>query len=890
MQKVLKPSADATTQADNGTTASPASGEAADESADESKYRSSLNGLMVIRDESFVESLDPRHSLIMAVCWFILALTIIAAIINIVKGRGSNDSGFTEGPKRGNGISRGTILVCTTAAEDDAAKVFESPESEEAIDAIKLAGKVTAAGKPKDALRGFGSVTMIPIQPRGAVELLHFREEKGLLIKSGTLLTCADTDADVFLENSNVIIGKIGSGEKVVAKHQVFVEHGHTLVPIRPRGVVELDFFTVNHDEGEPPQEEAIAQWAKEQTEGTHELQTKVKTLRLEKGRLMMEQVSKQNKLKNIVEEMLVAEAELEGKAKPTDEEIQRQAQRAVDNAEFAANRNILMAVAYAAPMVHQSEKIYQAVEKSVQQVKDKGRELIYTESKEALRGLQDVLGFEDLTEMENHFLNDINVPSMAAILASMMAPVQLGLVYAIQNLFLILSVLWMILDTIALITDWRAECMCKAIAAPPPGSGFHGYLETFYVAVDHNHVYLWFFIDFIVHFVCLCIRVPTCRSIGKRLEAARAPPKVDEEEVNTNPVAVLRNLYLYYATSGTLALVELDVTLSSTLLYLSNWSVLYDTCWLLYGTDLVWNTPRVFCPTAGLVILRIRCTVFQTLCFLYVLQLVLFAFTAFSSSNVVTTKVIAWADAYDQRHFPGFPIAKVIAHALMVRHSSDMIQIQLQIHKMEKQRVMLKKEEAEEKLKEITGWIGATNQAIDKLEQESLEKGARFQDAAVLQEQYDEMHGQMINKSMKFEADINKRSAKATGKAIEQVEKWERGEGDELVQAFMKGEGMDKLAEYAAEVEVDAVARAVDAMGIDESRVQAARAAAQAAADNCAGMSAEEMQKAAEDRASALQEQASQSAASVLQEQASQRVHLLGADAELGADAGAGG
>merc|ERR1719446_316732 len=93
-----------------------------------------------------------------------------------------------------------------------------------------------------------------------------------------------------------------------------------------------------------------------------------------------------------------------------------------------------------------------------------------------------------------------------------------------------------------------------------------------------------------------------------------------------TDPIDKLKKLYDFYTTTGTSALLELDLALSSYLLFLANWSIFFDTCWLLYGTDLVWNTPYTLCHTTGIVILRLRVTLFQILFIVYLIQLGFFA------------------------------------------------------------------------------------------------------------------------------------------------------------------------------------------------------------------------------------------------------------------------
>merc|ERR1740130_240394 len=117
----------------------------------------------------------------------------------------------------------------------------------------------------------------------------------------------------------------------------------------------------------------------------------------------------------------------------------------------MATHKHLLMAVAYASPIVTQSQRIYQAVEQSAQKARDKTSQIVLEESKNALKELQDVLGVEDL----EHSIDGVNVPSVAAILACVFAPVQLRFLYTLNFTFCAMSIANVVMDIAVLSFDW---------------------------------------------------------------------------------------------------------------------------------------------------------------------------------------------------------------------------------------------------------------------------------------------------------------------------------------------------------------------------------------------------------------------------------------------------
>jgi len=601
----------------------------------------------------------------------------------------------------------------------------------------------------------------------------------------------------------------------------------------------------------------------------TNETNEKLKALRAEKTKLMMEQAARKSKLEKVIEEMLEHEAELAGKAKPTEEEARKLAEQAMANADMAAHRNILMAVAYAAPLVTQTQKIYTAVEQRIQKTQERAKDIILEESKETLKELQCAFGYEDMENLDCHVLDEINIPSLAAIMAAAFAPAQLRLLFAMNWLFMIMSVVFVAMDIVVLGMDWHAPCMSIPVPEPPPGSSWHAWAHVWWQDAQNNHIYLWFMVDCVVHFLCLLIRIPVVRRVSKMLQTIKAPPMTEAKD----PIEALKHFYQFYTTTGAAALTELDLALKSYVLFLANWSVFFDTCWLFYGTDLVWNTPWSLCYNFGIVVLRTRVTLFQILFIVYIMQLLFFAVGQLMQGDGFSVWVITKADQWDEAFGMGFPIAKVVCHALAVRHTSDMIAIQMNMQQTEKDRLLQKKEKAAAVLNQIQGECDKAEKLYEELEKQRHEAPSRFGDEGEMQAQYDEMHSKIKDDSIAFAKAVADRSVKATQEAEQRLDEWERGEGGDLVQAFAKGEGFTRATEMLNEANASM-----------EAQAQAGLAQAQAAAADSG------LAESALSMGSALAETAQEGAAT-LQRRASDAMEFAtSAAAATGAEDAAGG
>lgn len=531
------------------------------------------------------------------------------------------------------------------------------------------------------------------------------------------------------------------------------------------------------------------------------EVKQVLKDLRAEKMRILLEQASRKQRLQEVLSRVLAYEAELSGLQQPSDAEIERETERAVRNADIAAEQSLIAALSHAAPFLSQSKRLYKSLESRISRAQERAKTMAVEETKSFVTDVAIIYGLQDTTDLDFSFLRGFNMPSIAALIASALAPAQLRMVHGLNLLMLLLSVLFVLLDLIVLVSDWRAPCM--NIPLPMPS---HPTAQTVWNVWWHNArtnvMYMWFLVDFVVHFICCIIRMTMKSRVGAVLENISGAPPV---HLVDHPVEAVQHLLDFYLTTGCKALLELDIVLGSSLLYLASWSVFFDVCWLIYGTDLVWNTPMRDCSDVGTVILRIRSTTFLIFSIGYILQLVLLAAGQIVASNSFAIGVLRIADGIDDGLQLGVPVAKVLCHALVVRSSADMIAIQLNISETEREQLEGKRAKLAAELEKVVQEDAKHEEQIQRLREEQGEVGTSWKSSVEQQEKMEEFKAQMVESSTALFNQVKERVHPKVVQAQQEVETWEEGEspvlisslarGDTVLQALSQATGLDEAA-----------------------------------------------------------------------------------------------
>lgn len=802
----------------------------------------------------------------------LIGLVVVGFIASSIKRMKSGHAGGGLTPpiqhteKQGTQIQAGTVLVC--CSKDKPAKVFKDATAEEVVGQVEFGTKVRVTAEPIER----GGQFMADVEekdgvPQGSIQLDMFVPQEAANIKTGTLLTCNRPEGvKVFrAASSNAVVGEIEYGGSIIASKPIEWVHGWPMIPLRPRGAVELEFFTVEDtvygEDLKAEDKEGLAAWVKGQMEDDVETDEKLKVLKGEKTKLVMEQAMRKQKLENVMRQMLEHQAELDGKLKPSAEEVAAEAEKIMRDMDMNVAKSALRGVAYAAPLMTQSAKIYEAIDNTRNMINQKGAELVVEESKKALLDLQCVVGLEDMQSINRDVLDSVSIPSVSCLLASAFAPGQLKFLFGINSALMSLSIVFMTIDFITLFFDQGKSCLNNPTPIPRDAA-FSVKAQLWLQNTDSNHIEMWFLVDFIVHFLVVLVRLPVVTRLRETIKHIQRPP---ESIAQAGPVKAIMMLYDFYMTTGTNALVELDAAMGSYALFLANWSMFFDICWLICGTDLSWNTPWAGCEVLGVQVLRFRVTLFQMLFLFYLLQLVFFLVGQVATGDGFSIACINVAYQLDKGIFVGMPVFTCVVHALLARGESDMVSIQLHMQKLERDRMKTEKEEAEQRLKELTATFDQKEEEIQKLEQEFEADGGRFKGVKNLKEEYEQMQERTKDKSTLFTKQIGERSVQASAQAEKTLKEWEEGEGGELIQAIGRGEGWEKAKTMAAEVDTQEILDKMKKLASEhvdldaaQKQIEQAQAQAQAAAND---INLDEMTEAA--KANAAQASAAAAAAS---------------------------
>jgi hypothetical protein len=177
-----------------------------------------------------------------------------------------------------------------------------------------------------------------------------------------------------------------------------------------------------------------------------------------------------------------------------------------------------------------------------------------------------------------------------------------------------------------------------------------------------------------------------------------------------------------------------------------------------------------------------------------YMLQLGLFCMGQLMQSDNFSVQVIQVGDKIDNAMQLGLPLFKAIFHALVVRHASDMVAIQVNIHKLEKQRLLQKQTKRMAQFEEIRRSLESSDLAIENLEYQNAMHSRAFKDHAAIQEEVNRMKTQYKEDSFRFSKKVTDRAVSATKQAQVKIEEWQRGEGPSMV-AAMQGETLTLAA-----------------------------------------------------------------------------------------------
>jgi len=144
---------------------------------------------------------------------------------------------------------KASIRAGTPCIAFNTTDIWESPTGWKSIGKLQAGTRFVADGVPQ-LVEGYN---MVPIRPKGAVEMKSLYVDKGLVYEHLQASIVAGTRCVAFHEMglwksmaSWERIGDIVAGQELVADGPPETWHGYDMVPVRPHGAVEMKYLHIN--------------------------------------------------------------------------------------------------------------------------------------------------------------------------------------------------------------------------------------------------------------------------------------------------------------------------------------------------------------------------------------------------------------------------------------------------------------------------------------------------------------------------------------------------------------------------------------------------------------------------------------------------------------------
>lgn len=142
---------------------------------------------------------------------------------------------------------------------------------------------------------------------------------------------------------------------------------------------------------------------------------------------------------------------------------------------------------------------------------------------------------------------------------------------------------------------------------------------------------------------------------------------------------------------------------------------------------------------------------------------------------------IMAAADSIDEVLQLGFPLARVMAHATLVRDAGDMVSMELRVQIAERSRLEAQQQEQAAALAVVAKEQTTIEQKIEVLQQRQLENRGKSRDQ-VFYEEHERMKKAILADSEKLFRQANRRAKQVTDGYTQQFNEFEQGEGGDMV------------------------------------------------------------------------------------------------------------
>jgi len=271
--------------------------------------------------------------------------------------------------------------------------------------------------------------------------------------------------------------------------------------------------------------------------------------------------------------------------------------------------------------------------------------------------------GFGALTQ----HLDDM--PSLSLMIAGLAAPTQLNWLNGENNTRLAINTILLTMDIVAIGSGWNMKCV------------------TWIFGHRGSYMRPWLAVDALSLAFTVIVRFLAMRSIYKTY-AEMATFEEEPLVLPPEPAVAFRMQLERSLLVGAQAMLQYDKLANSAAFKLLDVLPAFDFVWQLGGVFLLFDTPGEFCQ-AGLLMnwARVRGIVFLIGFLPAVLSLGIVGFKSAVASSGFCMAVLKGAHEADKSLFPtGPPVVTLLVRAFLVRDSTDMQAMELQVIDFEKQ------------------------------------------------------------------------------------------------------------------------------------------------------------------------------------------------------------
>lgn len=343
------------------------------------------------------------------------------------------------------------------------------------------------------------------------------------------------------------------------------------------------------------------------------------------------------------------------------DHEAAIEAARQADVEARAAVQNVYEQVL---PMMLQGQRINQIAEARLQAIQERVPKIITDELNagfgEITENLQSLPGLGGQTSLED-------LPPISLMVAGFAAPAQLKMAFSENISRLGLSAALLAIDLLALILGYGKECI------------------SFFMGYKGNYLKPWMYVDLASLLFTVIVRSVAhgeCSATLKEVDKMQNEiPDLPADPGQAFRITLERNLL-----GGARAMLQYDRLANSTSFKLLDILPIFDLIWQFGGIALLFDTPDSYCQARFLMYwARLRGVVFLIGLLPTLITLGLVIVKAAVASQGFCMAVLKAAAAADKSFFPsGPPVITVLVRAFLVRDTTDMQRMELQVYTYE--------------------------------------------------------------------------------------------------------------------------------------------------------------------------------------------------------------